>query len=118
MMPLFARYRSAIIAVILIGVMAALLLIVSDYNKNAGLQAEVASLHIPRIVSVRPGPGEEIGLEGPIEVTFDHVMDRSSVEKAIAFSPQIAFQTEWLDDSTLWILPQRGELVPAQPRRK
>jgi uncharacterized protein YfaS (alpha-2-macroglobulin family) len=62
----------------------------------------------PGLVEVQPLAHSE--LQPTIEPVFyfNQSMDRASVESAFEFQPQLSVRYEWLDDSTL-------RLVPAQP---
>ncbi len=67
----------------------------------------------PQVVAQRPYPGEELPLEGSIDLYFDQPMDRASVESALSLNPALTFSLQWVDDSTLRITPAAGELQPA-----
>jgi len=67
----------------------------------------------PKIVYQRPLPGEELPLDGAIDIYFDQPMDRASVESALSVEPSIAYSVEWVDDSTLRVKPEPGALQRA-----
>lgn len=64
----------------------------------------------PRIVARRPASGEELPLDGSIDVYFDQPMDRASVEESLRLEPALDFSLTWVDDSTVRITPQSGQL--------
>jgi uncharacterized protein YfaS (alpha-2-macroglobulin family) len=76
---------------------------------------DVASLPptTPRIVAQRPYPGEELPLDGSIDIYFDQPMDKASVEAALRFEPSLQFTLLWVDDSTLRVTPAAGQLQRA-----
>ncbi|RME78643.1 MAG: hypothetical protein D6784_02195, partial [Chloroflexi bacterium] len=57
----------------------------------------------PLVVQTIPAPGEELPVDGVIELTFDQPMDRDSVEKAFAIEPGASADGvfEWPDDRTV-----------------
>lgn len=67
----------------------------------------------PRVVAQRPYPGEELPLDGSIDVYFDQPMDRASVEGSLAIEPALDVDVMWVDDSTLRVVPAAGELSRA-----
>ncbi len=67
----------------------------------------------PRIIMQKPYPGEELALDGSIELTFDQPVTRTSVENAISFTPEIPFDITWIDDQTVAITPASGTLERA-----
>nr|MBN1229189.1 Ig-like domain-containing protein [Anaerolineae bacterium] len=64
----------------------------------------------PKVVLHRPYSGEELPLDGSIDIYFDQPMDSLSVEHALSISPPLEVDTTWVDDSTLRITPERGQL--------
>ena len=64
----------------------------------------------PKIIAQRPFPGEELPLDGSIDIYFDQPMNRSSVEEALRIEPPIEADLVWIDDSTLRIVPKPGAL--------
>src|SRR5690606_15774076 len=71
----------------------------------------------PQVVAQRPYPGEELPLDGSIDVYFDQPMNRASVESALAIEPVLDVNVMWVDDSTLRIVPAEGELSRAERYR-
>ncbi len=59
----------------------------------------------PRIISTSPVRGEELAVDGTIELVFDRAMDRASVEAAIQIVPAIAGQWRWTHDATIAFTP-------------
>jgi len=59
----------------------------------------------PIVVQHSPLPGEELSLDGAIELVFDRAMDKGSVEQAIEFSPALTGRFEWTDNRTVRFLP-------------
>ncbi|MEW5957615.1 MAG: Ig-like domain-containing protein [Chloroflexota bacterium] len=57
----------------------------------------------PLVLRSSPELGEELPLDGVIELTFDQPMDRDSVEKAFAIEPGASVDGafEWTDDRTV-----------------
>lgn len=68
---------------------------------------------IPKIVAQRPYPGEELPLDGSIDIYFDQPMVPQSVEGALTFEPALNVAIAWVDDSTLRVTPQSGQLTRA-----
>src|SRR5688572_21162828 len=68
-------------------------------------------------VAQRPYPGEELPLDGSIDVYFDQPMNRASVESALSIEPVLDVNVMWVDDSTLRIVPAEGELSRAERYR-
>ncbi len=68
----------------------------------------------PRIVAQRPYPGEELPLDGSVDLYFDQPMNRTSVEGALSFSPNLTYQTLWVDEATLRVTPDAGTLQRAK----
>lgn len=62
----------------------------------------------PRLLSQSPAPGDELALDGAIELVFDQPMDRASVEGAISISPAVAGRFEWLSDEAVRFTPETG----------
>ncbi len=67
----------------------------------------------PRVVAQDPEPGEELPLDGSIDIYFDQPMNRQSVEGALRFEPALSVDLTWIDDQTLRITPQAGQLERA-----
>ncbi len=67
----------------------------------------------PCIVARRPAPGEELPLDGSVDIYFDQPMDQDSVEEAIRFAPALDVDLLWVDDATLRITPKPGQLERA-----
>ncbi len=62
----------------------------------------------PRLLSQAPAPGEELALDGALELVFDQPMDRASVEAALSLTPELAGAIEWPTDDTLRFVPAAG----------
>ncbi len=67
----------------------------------------------PQIVLQRPYVGEELPLDGSIDVYFDQPMDQQSVEAALSIDPPIEVDLTWVDDSTLRVTPKAGQIERA-----
>ena len=52
-----------------------------------------------------PARGEELPIDGFVEIVFDHAMNRPSVEGAWSIDPQLAGTFEWPNEQTLRFLP-------------
>lgn len=76
---------------------------------------DVASLPptVPQLVAQRPYPGEELPLNGSIDLYFDQPMDQASVTAALTSSPPLDITLTWVDDSTLRVTPKSGQLARA-----
>ncbi len=72
----------------------------------------------PRMTAASPGPvpspiviqrtperGQELALDGAIELVFDRAMDRAAVENAFGIAPQVAGRFEWPDERTVRFHP-------------
>ena len=59
----------------------------------------------PIVVQRSPETGEELPLNGTIELVFDRPMDHSAVEKAFEVSPAVQGRFEWPDERTLRFVP-------------
>lgn len=68
----------------------------------------------PQIVAQRPYPGEEIPLDGSIDIYFDQPMNRGSVESALKVDPSLDLQVVWVDDATVRVTPEAGQLERAK----
>jgi len=62
----------------------------------------------PVVADHFPGNGDELALDGTIDVYFDQAMDKASVESAISLSPSLQGTFAWLDEATV-------EFTPATP---
>ena len=62
----------------------------------------------PRLLHQIPARGEELALDGILELIFDQPMDRASVERALRISPDVAGRVEWPADDTLRFVPEPG----------
>ncbi len=60
----------------------------------------------PRLLYYDPPAGEELPLDGAVELIFDQPMDRDSVEAALALSPKVMGEVQWKNDRTLFFSPQ------------
>ena len=61
----------------------------------------------PIVVQRTPERGEELSPDGAIELVFDRAMDRTSVEAAFRFSPDVKGDFEWADERTVRFKPAR-----------
>ncbi len=59
----------------------------------------------PIVVQRSPETGEELPLNGAIELVFDRPMDRTAVEKAFEVSPAVQGRFEWPDERTVRFVP-------------
>ncbi len=64
----------------------------------------------PKVIAQQPFPGEELPLDGSIDIYFDQPMDRGSVEEALRIEPAVEADLTWVDDSTLRITPRPGSI--------
>ncbi len=64
----------------------------------------------PKVVAQRPYPGEELPLDGSVDIYFDQPMNRQSVEGALSFEPALDVTLTWVDDATLRVTPKAGQL--------
>ena len=55
----------------------------------------------PIVVQHSPLPGQELSLDGAVELVFDRAMDKSSVERAFEISPAVDGDFEWRDARTV-----------------
>jgi len=62
----------------------------------------------PVVIQRSPERGEELSLDGSIELVFDRTMDQASVETAFNVSPEVAGELEWTDERTVRFKPARG----------
>jgi uncharacterized protein YfaS (alpha-2-macroglobulin family) len=61
----------------------------------------------PVIIQRTPEPGEELPLDGAVELVFDRPMDRESVEAAFSIA-NVRGSFEWRDERTLRFKPAQG----------
>ena len=59
----------------------------------------------PRVVDHLPYGGQELPLDGAIDVFFDQPMDAASVEGAFSLEPPVAGSWLWLDAATMRFQP-------------
>ena len=59
----------------------------------------------PLIIEQSPAPGEELALDGEIQLIFNQPMDRTAVESAFSIQPRVAGSFEWADDRTVSFRP-------------
>jgi hypothetical protein len=59
----------------------------------------------PVVVQHSPSTGEEMPLDGRVELIFDRAMDKASVERAIELSPAVAGRFLWPDSRTVQFVP-------------
>jgi uncharacterized protein YfaS (alpha-2-macroglobulin family) len=86
---------------------------------NVPIDTEAAAEPLPpQVVAQRPFSGEELPVDGHIDVYFDEPMDQASVEASLSLSPSVPFTMAWIDDSTIRITPavslQRAERYTVQ----
>ena len=55
----------------------------------------------PTVRTRSPAPGEELGIDAPIDIVFDRAMDRASVEAAFSIAPDVSGRFEWVDERTV-----------------
>ncbi|NLE45731.1 MAG: alpha-2-macroglobulin [Chloroflexi bacterium] len=60
------------------------------------------------VIQRTPERGEELNLDGAIELIFDRPMDRSSVERALRVSPRVQGRFTWPDTRTVRFQPARS----------
>jgi alpha-2-macroglobulin len=60
----------------------------------------------PRLLHQAPARGEEMALDGVLELVFDQPMDRDSVEHALRISPEVPGSIEWPAADTLRFVPE------------
>ena len=59
----------------------------------------------PVVIQHSPLPGEELPLDGAVELVFDRAMDKGAVERAFEVSPAAEGTFEWADARTVRFLP-------------
>src|SRR5262245_48964938 len=64
----------------------------------------------PQLIERRPYEGEELPLDGSIDLYFDQPLDQASVTGALTFDPSLEVDLSWVDDSTLRITPKNGQI--------
>src|SRR5258706_13512203 len=64
----------------------------------------------PQLIERRPYDGEELPLDGNIDLYFDQPMDQASVTAALTFDPPLEVDLAWVDESTLRITPKAGQI--------
>ena len=67
----------------------------------------------PQLVEQSPLPGEELPLDGSIDLYFDQPMNQASVLSALKISPPLEVDITWIDDSSLRITPKPDQLQRA-----
>ncbi len=60
----------------------------------------------PRVLFTTPVRGEELAVDGVVELTFDRAMDRPSVEAAARIVPAMAGTWQWTSDASIRFVPQ------------
>ena len=68
-------------------------------------QVVPAGMVSPIVVQRSPQTGQELPLDGAVELVFDRPMDKTSVEKAFEISPAVEGKFEWSDPRTLRFVP-------------
>ena len=59
----------------------------------------------PVVADHFPGKGDELAIDGAIDVYFDQAMDHTSVESAFSLTPAVTGSFIWLDTATLRFTP-------------
>ncbi len=59
----------------------------------------------PVVADHFPGQGDELTLDGSIDVYFDQPMDKPSVEAAFSINPKVDGKFTWLDNATVRFTP-------------
>ncbi|NDJ53341.1 MAG: hypothetical protein GYB68_09695 [Chloroflexi bacterium] len=67
----------------------------------------------PQIVAQRPFPGEELPLNGSIDLYFDQPMNQATVEDGLSLSPALPYELTWVDGATLRLTPNGLERANA-----
>ncbi|HID63525.1 MAG TPA: alpha-2-macroglobulin, partial [Anaerolineae bacterium] len=62
----------------------------------------------PIVVQRTPERGEELPLDGTIELVFDRAMDQATVEAAFSISPKVKGSFQWPDERTLRFQPAQA----------
>jgi len=62
----------------------------------------------PKVQQYSPAPGEELGVDAPVDVVFDRAMDLASVQAAFSIEPSVAGRFEWPDEHTIRFYPSTG----------
>ncbi|MFC2082440.1 Ig-like domain-containing protein [Candidatus Bipolaricaulota bacterium] len=60
------------------------------------------------VIQQIPSRGEELQIDGFVEIVFDRAMDRTSVEEAWVLAPLVDGAFEWADERTLRFTPASG----------
>ncbi|MCZ7546228.1 MAG: Ig-like domain-containing protein [Anaerolineae bacterium] len=71
---------------------------------QAAVSAQEAAFP-PRVVTHLPLGGEELPLDGAVDIFFDQPMDKRSVEGAFMVTPQVEGDFTWLDDTAVRFAP-------------
>ena len=72
------------------------------------LTASVGVLGSPSVIHRSPARGEELLVDGVVEIVFDHAMDRVSVEAAWSIDPRIDGTFDWPTEQSLRFTPTSG----------
>ena len=62
----------------------------------------------PIVVQRTPERGEELPLDGTIELVFDRSMDQAAVEGAFRISPEVKGRFQWPDERTVRFQPAKA----------
>jgi uncharacterized protein YfaS (alpha-2-macroglobulin family) len=62
----------------------------------------------PRLLYYSPAMGEELVLDGVVELTFDQAMDQPTVEEAITISPKVMGDVVWDGDYNVKFVPEEA----------
>ena len=72
------------------------------------LTASVGAFSNPSVIHRSPARGEELLIDGFVEIVFDDTMDRPSVEAAWSIDPRIDGTFDWPTEQTLRFTPVSG----------
>jgi len=67
-----------------------------------------AGIAAPILVQRTPERGEELLLDGTIELVFDRAMDQAAVEGAFSISPKVKGDFQWPDERTVRFQPAKA----------
>ncbi|MFB0537277.1 MAG: Ig-like domain-containing protein [Anaerolineae bacterium] len=62
----------------------------------------------PIVVQRTPERGEELPLDGTIELVFDRAMDQAAVERALSINPKVKGSFKWPDERTVRFQPAKA----------
>jgi len=70
-------------------------------DDNTSDRAWARTMRLPGVVETSPLPGEELGLDEPVQFFFDQPMDRDTVQAAFRVWPVVGGALSWAGDSAL-----------------